>query len=117
MDKFDRSKSGGNKTNLSNLSASKNSIGTDYLTSVSAKKRVNNCKSGGNNTKKGIKAARNSNYLTLNAEKTFNHLWHAFIQALIVQHFDPKWHIQIETNASGYSIDGISYQLTLKNLR
>ena len=58
---------GGNKTNLSNPSASKRSIGAGYLTFGGAKK-------GGGNTKKSVKAARDSDYITLAAKKTFNHL-------------------------------------------
>ena len=32
-------------------------------------------------------------FLTLGARKVFNHLWLAFNKALILQHFDPKYHI------------------------
>ena len=90
----------GNKTNLSNPSASTRSIGAGYLTSGGAKK-------GGNNTKKGVKAAKCSDYLTPAAKKAFNHLWYVFTQAPILQHFDAKRHIQIETDVSGYAIDGV----------
>lgn len=31
----------------------------------------------------------------------------------MLHHFDPKYHIQIETDKSGYAIDGILRQLTL----
>ena len=48
-----------------------------------------------------IGVTRESNFLTLNAKKTFNYLRLAFIKAPILQHFEPKSHIQIETNALG----------------
>ena len=60
-----------NETNLSNLFASKRSIGAGYLTFGGAK-------SGGGNTKKDVKAARGSDYLNPAAKKAFNHLWHLF---------------------------------------
>ena len=53
------------------------------------------------------------NFLTPNAKNTFNHLWLAFIEALILQHFDPKSHIWIEINALGYAIGGVLSQLNL----
>ena len=89
--------SGSNGTNLSNLSTSIRSTKAGYLISGDAKK-------GSGNNKKGVKAARDSDYLTLAAKKAFNHLRHAFTQAPIFQHFDLERHIQIETNASGYAI-------------
>ena len=64
------------KTNLSNLFMSKKSTRAGYLTSGGIKK-------GGSNTKKGVKAARDPNYLITAAKKAFNHLWHAFTQASI----------------------------------
>ena len=67
-------KSGSNKTNLKNLSTSKKFIKAGYLTSEGAKKSVNNFKKGAGNTQKGIKAAKGSDNLTLNAKKNFNHL-------------------------------------------
>ena len=54
IDKVGEDKSDGNATNLLNLSGSKRSTGSDYLTSGGAKK-------GGNNTKKGVKATRGRN--------------------------------------------------------
>ena len=106
-DKVD--KNGDNGTNLLNPSVSTRSIGAGYLTYGGAKR-------GGNNTKKGVGAAKGSNYLILAAKKVFNHLRYSFTQALILQHFDPKWHIRIETNASGYFIGGVLNQLMLNNL-
>ena len=102
-------KSGGDKINLSNLSASKKSNKVDYLTFEGAKR-------GGANTKKDVKAAEDSDYLNPGAKKAFNYLWHAFIQAPILQHFDLKWHIRIETKASSYAISKVLSQLTLEGL-
>ena len=55
-----------------------------------------------------IGAIGESIFLTPNAKKTFNHLWLAFIKAPIVQYFDLENHIQIEDDASGYAIGGMS---------
>ena len=87
-----------------------------YLTSKDAKKGGNNSEKGGNNIKKVVKAVRCSNYLTLDAKKGFNHIWHIFTQVPILQHFDPERHIWIETNALGYTIAGVLSQLILDNL-
>ena len=54
-----------------------------------------------------IGAMGEPNFLTPNAKKAFNHLWLAFIEVLIFQHFDLKSHIWIKTNASSYAIDGV----------
>ena len=54
-----------------------------------------------------IRATGKPSFLIPNAKKTFNHLWLAFIKALILQHFDPKSYIRIETNASSYTIGGV----------
>ena len=45
-----------------------------------------------------------SNFLTLNAKKTFNHLWLTFIKAPIFWHIDLKNHIQIKIDVLGYAI-------------
>ena len=108
-DEVSDDESGGNETNLSNLSASKKSTGASYLTSKGAQK-------SGGNTKKGVKAARIFDYLIPTAKKAFNHLRYAFTQALIFQHFDLERHIRIKTNASGYAITRVLSQLTLDNL-
>ena len=39
-----------------------------------------------------------------------------FIEALILNHFDPKYYIQIKIDVSDYTIDGIFYELTLDDL-
>ena len=108
-DKDEVGKSGGNRTNLSNSSALTRSIRANYLTFGGVKK-------GGGNTRKGVKAAKRSDYLTPVAKKTFNYLRHVFIQAPILQHFHPDRHIRIKTDASGYAIGGALSQLTLDDL-
>ena len=55
-------------------------------------------------------------YLTPKARLAFTQLKKAFTKALILQHFDLKCHIRIETNTSGYVIGKILSQLTLDNL-
>ena len=53
-----------------------------------------------------------TSYLTPNTRQTFTQLRQAFIKAPIIRHFDPKCHIQIKTNASGYVIGRVLSQLT-----
>ena len=106
---IDKSKSVGNNTNLLNPSVSKKSTKAGYLTFKGAKK-------GGGNPKKGVKAVTDSNYPTPSTKKAFNFLQYVFTPAPIFQHFDPKWHIRIETNALGYAIGRVLSQLTLNNL-
>ena len=77
------SKSSDNKINLLNSSTSKRSTGAGYLTSGGAKR-------GGGNNKKGVKAARDPNYLNPATKKAFNYLRHTFIQAPILQNFDSE---------------------------
>ena len=55
-------------------------------------------------------------YLTRKARLAFTQLRKAFTKAPIPWHFDPKCHIRIETDASGYAIGGILSQLTLDDL-
>ena len=40
----------------------------------------------------------------------------AFTEAPILRHFDPKCHIRIETDASGYAVGGVLSQLTSDHL-
>ena len=54
-------------------------------------------------------------YLTSNTKKTFNFLWHIFIQVFILQQFDLKWHIRIKTNILDYTISRVLSQLTLND--
>ena len=107
--KIGRGESSDDETNLSNLSASKWSTKTGYVTFESTKR-------GDANTKKGVKVAKGSNYLTSASKKAFNHLRHVFTQAPIFQHFDPEQHIWIETNISDYAINKVPSQLTLDDL-
>ena len=53
-----------------------------------------------------------SNYLTPDAGKAFDQLCQAFTEAPVLQHFNPEQYIQVETDASGYAIDGVLSQLT-----
>ena len=71
---------------------------------------------GGSNTKKGVKAVKDSDYLTSDIKIAFNHLRYAFTQALILQHFDLKRYIRITTNALGYDISKVLYKLILDHL-
>ena len=50
-------------------------------------------------------------FVTPKASLAFNRLWLAFTEAPILWHFDPKCHIWIETNISGYVIGGVLSQL------
>ena len=51
-------------------------------------------------------------FLTPIAKKIFNYLRQAFVKALILQHFDSKCHIQIETNSSSHAIGEVLIKLT-----
>ena len=51
-------------------------------------------------------------FLTSNIRTIFNRLQLAFIEAPILRHFDPKYHIWIETDALGYTIGEVWSQLT-----
>ena len=63
--------------------------------------------------------SKNSNsvtgYLIFGAKQAFTQLRKAFTEAPIFRHFDPKYHIRIETDASGYAISRVPSQLTLDN--
>ena len=79
--------------------------------------------SGGNYKDKTIKKSpysKNLNgimdYLTPNARQSFTQLKQTFIKALILQYFNLKCHIQIETDILIYVISRILSQLTLNNL-
>ena len=48
-----------------------------------------------------------SKFLTSNARTTFNRLRLAFTEVPILWHFDPEYHIWIETNALGYAISEV----------
>ncbi len=55
-------------------------------------------------------------FLIFKAKKTFIHLQKAFIETPIFEHFDPKYHIRIETDTLGYAIDRILSQIILDHL-
>ena len=52
-------------------------------------------------------------FLNLNAKRVFNHLWLAFIKALISQHFDLESHIWIKIDTLSYAIGEILSKLNL----
>ena len=62
-----------------------------------------------------VEATGEPNFLTPNAKNVFNHLRLAFIEVLILQHFDPESYIRIQINASGYVIGGVLSQLKLNS--
>ena len=51
-------------------------------------------------------------FLTLKAKLAFTQLRQMFVEAPILHHFDPESHIQIEADASGYAIGGVSSKLS-----
>ena len=53
-----------------------------------------------------------SDFLTPGAKLAFTKLRQAFLKTPILHHFNPKYHIQIETDISGYAIGGVLSQLT-----
>ena len=58
-----------------------------------------------------IRATEESNFLTPDTKKAFNHLRQAFIKAPILQHFNLESRIRIKTDASNYAIDRMLSQL------
>ncbi len=59
---------------------------------------------------------QSGSFLTANARRAFTELRQAFFEAPIRNYFDPERHIQIETDASGYTIGGVLSQLTSDDL-
>ncbi len=57
-------------------------------------------------------SSQSGSFLTSEAKKTFTKLRQAFVEAPILNHFNPERYIQIETDISGYAIGGIFNQLT-----
>ena len=53
-------------------------------------------------------------FQTSNARITFNYFWLVFTKALILQHFNLKYHIWIKTNALSYAIGSMLSQLAFK---
>ena len=64
----------------------------------------------GRNSSKSKKTE--SGFFTSGARKAFTKLRQAFVKAPILHHLDPKCHIRVETDASGYAIGGVLSQLT-----
>ena len=67
------------------------------------------------NLSKSKKMVR-SDFFTLGAKLAFTKLRQVFVKAPILYQFDPECHIQIKTDASGYTIGGVLSQLTWDNL-
>ncbi len=57
-------------------------------------------------------SSHSGSFFTSETRKAFTKLRLAFVKASILNHFDPERHIQIETDASDYTISGILSQLT-----
>ena len=86
-------------------------VGGDKILSNS--KRSKNAKSG---VQTHLGAMREPIFLTPDTREVFNQLWQTFTKAPILWHFDPECHIRIETNVSGYAIEGVLSQLTSDHL-
>ena len=82
--------------------------GGDKNLSKSKYKKTKNAKSG---VQTSFGATRKPIFLTPSRE-AFNQLRQAFTKAPITRHFDPEYHIQIEIDASGYTIRRVLSQLT-----
>ena len=76
---------------------------------LSKSKKLKNIKSG---IQTHVKAMGKPTFLISGNKKIFNQLRQAFTKAPILWHFDPEFHIWIETNASGYTIRRVLSQLT-----
>ena len=60
-----------------------------------------------------IRATQKPIFLTSNVKKVFNNLKQVFIKASILQYFNWKSYIKIDTNVSSYAIDRVLNQLKL----
>ena len=56
---------------------------------------------------KKLSNSKNPAFLTANAKQTFTRLGQAFTEIPILSYFNSECHIQIETDASGFAIDGV----------
>lgn len=63
-----------------------------------------------------VKPSFKLGFLTSRARLTFTKLRQAFIKAQIFYHFNPKYHICIETDLLGYAISKTLSQLALDDL-
>ena len=68
------------------------------------------------NSSKYKKTVRSLDFLTPKAKLAFIKLRQAFLKAMILHHFNPKRHIRIETDVSGYAMSGVLSQLTSDEL-
>ncbi len=59
---------------------------------------------------------QSGSFLTADARRAFTKLRQAFLEAPILNYFDPERHIRIETDALGYAISGVLSQLTSDDL-
>ena len=105
------------KTTRSSDSTQRNNddevVGDSGKNNLSKSKKSKNAKSG---IQMHIGATEEPTFLPPNAREAFNQLKQAFTKAPIFQHFDPKCHIQIKPNTSGYIIGRILSQLTFDHL-
>ena len=60
--------------------------------------------------------SQSDTFFTIDAKRAFTILRQAFVEALILNHFDPERYIIIEMDALGYGISEIFSQLTSNNL-
>ena len=93
------------------LSKSRKSKGEKMFKSQNLAKLEKKLSKSGNSTNSNA-TEDGSKFLISDARTVFTRLRIAFIEALILQHFDLKCHIWIETDASGYVISGVLSQLT-----
>ena len=79
----------------------------------SRKSKGENSKNPSKNGNSPIFNTKNSgpSFLTPKTRSAFNCLWLTFTKAPIFWHFDPEFYIRIETDVSGYAIDGVLSQL------
>ena len=68
------------------------------------------------NLSKSKKALGPLDFLTPGAKLAFTKLRQAFLKAPILYYFDPKRHIRIQTDVSGYAIGGVLSQLISDDL-
>ena len=59
------------------------------------------------NLSKPKKTVRSLDFFTFGTKLVFTKLRQAFIKALILHQFNSEHHIRVETDASGYIIDGV----------
>ena len=55
-------------------------------------------------------------YLAPETKLAFTELRQAFLKASILHHFEPEYHMRIETDVSGYAIGRVLNQLILDDL-